>query len=154
MPGNAKKRKRTQLSPAAAPSRSRNCCSVASTAAFGMLLTSPISIRSASEGWRCNLRAGRSLRVRTVHPSGPLSTRTGIRQRNPILCGRDRATAIRGSKRLLKIGDDVVDMLDADAEADRLRPHAGMRLLLARHLPMRGRGGMTGERLGVAHIDQ
>ena len=63
---------------------------------------------------------------------------------------RDCATR----QRLIEIGDDVVDMLDADAEPDHFRPHAGLALLLGRHLPMRGRGRMAGERLGVAHIDQ
>jgi hypothetical protein len=60
----------------------------------------------------------------------------------------------RWSERLIEIGDDVVDVLDADAEPDHLRPHAGLGCSSRRHLPMRRRGRMAGERLGVAHIDQ
>ena len=37
---------------------------------------------------------------------------------------------------------------------DHLRLDAGLALLLGRHLPVRGRGRMAGQRLGVAHIDQ
>ena len=61
---------------------------------------------------------------------------------------------LRRRQRLIEVGDDVVDVLDADAEPDHFRPHAGLALLLGRHLPMRGRGRVAGERLGVAHIDQ
>jgi hypothetical protein len=61
---------------------------------------------------------------------------------------------LRHSQRLLEIGDNIVDMLYADGQPDHLRSHAGLFLLLRRHLPMRRRGRVTGERLGVTHIDQ
>ena len=39
-------------------------------------------------------------------------------------------------------------------EPDQVRRHAGLGLLLRRHLPVRRRCRMAGERLGVAEIDQ
>jgi hypothetical protein len=39
---------------------------------------------------------------------------------------------------LVEIRDDVVDMLDADAQANHFRPHTRLGLLLARHLTMGG----------------
>ena len=50
-----------------------------------------------------------------------------------------------GGERLIEIGDDVIDVLDADAQPDGLRPDARLALLLGRHLPMGRRGGVTGE---------
>src|SRR5438477_8500989 len=44
-------------------------------------------------------------------------------------------------------------MLYADADADHLRRHARFGLLVRRHLPVRRGRGMTGERLGVAEVD-
>src|SRR5208283_1432852 len=40
---------------------------------------------------------------------------------------------------LIEVGQDVVDMFDADAQANHLRQNAGLALFLGRHLPMRGR---------------
>ena len=45
-------------------------------------------------------------------------------------------------------------MLDADGQADGFRRHAGLALFGFRHLAMGGGGGMAGQRLGVADIDQ
>jgi hypothetical protein len=76
---------------------------------------------------------------------------------NPSLLGRDerrRATRVARGQRLIEIGENVVDVLDADREADHLRPHAGFLLLRGRHLTVRGRCRVAGERLGVAHVDQ
>ncbi len=61
---------------------------------------------------------------------------------------------LRRSERLIEIRDDVVDVLDADAQPDRLRPHARHGLLLRRHLAMGGGGRMAGERLRVADVDE
>src|SRR5450631_3393786 len=107
-----------------------------------MLLTSPISIHSPPAGCRraCSRCAAVPLPATMPQPPGPLSTRTGMRA--PNLFGRDRAPAIacgRG-QRLIEVRDDVVDMLDADAEPDHLGPHPGLALLLRRHLPMGGGG--------------
>src|SRR5690242_5120487 len=57
-------------------------------------------------------------------------------------------------QRLTEISQDVVDMFDADAEADHFRRHAGAALLLGRKLAMGGGGGVRGERLRIAEIDQ
>src|SRR5262249_45944788 len=60
----------------------------------------------------------------------------------------------RCKQRLREIGDDVVDVLDANAEPYHLRTYACLFLLLWRHLAMRGGRWMTGECLGVAEIDE
>ena len=54
---------------------------------------------------------------------------------------------------MIEIGDDVGVVLDADAEADRLRTHAGADLLVRGHLPMGGRSGMAAQRARVAWVD-
>ena len=59
-----------------------------------------------------------------------------------------------GGKRLVEVFDDIADMFDADAEPNHFRPDAGFGLLLCRHLPMRRRGGVAGERFGIADVDQ
>src|SRR5215470_3991861 len=64
------------------------------------------------------------------------------------------SSAAAGIQRLVDIVDDVVDMLDADAQPDHLRPDAGLTLLVRRHLPVRRRSRMAGERLGVAHVHE
>src|SRR5580704_13240873 len=122
----------------------RNCRSVAPQAASGMLLTSPM-VRQ--------LRPRRS----TAGPGRKVSRRSGMALSVSELLGRDQRTSaprLGGGERLIEIRDDVVDMLDADGEPDHFRPHAGFLLLLCRHLPVRGRGRMAGERFGIAHVDQ
>ncbi len=57
-----------------------------------------------------------------------------------------------GAQRPIQVLDDVLDMLDADAEADRFGANTGAFQLLRSHLPVRGRGGMAAERSGVADI--
>src|SRR5690242_9112105 len=124
---------------------STNWRSVASSAASGMLLTSPISMQ---------LRLRNSTAAASA---GFVSRRSGISLCAPDLFGGDerrRAVRLHGGERLIEIGQNVVDVLDADADADRLRPDARLLLLFGRHLPVRGRGRMARKRLGVAHIDQ
>src|SRR5438046_2460776 len=58
--------------------------------------------------------------------------------------------SICGMERLIEVGDDVVNVLDSDAQPDRLGPHAGLFLLFGRHLPVRGRCGVAGARSGAA----
>src|SRR6185436_15841213 len=64
------------------------------------------------------------------------------------------SAAAGGVERLVEIGDDVVRVLDADAEPDGLGPDAGLDLVGRRHLAMRRRGRMAGERLRVTEIDE
>ena len=45
-------------------------------------------------------------------------------------------------------------MLDADADADHLRPNARIRLLFGRHLAVRSGRRVTGERFGVADVHE
>ena len=44
-------------------------------------------------------------------------------------------------------------MFDAYAQADHFRGYADFRLLFRRELAVRGGRGMTGQRLGVSHVD-
>ena len=62
--------------------------------------------------------------------------------------------AVGGFDRLVEIGDDVADVLDAHREPHHFRRHAGGGLLLRRQLLVRGRGGVDHQRLGVADVRQ
>src|SRR5271156_4914295 len=123
-----------------------------------MLLTMPISIVPSSRVGKAGTQRTPSSRLK-LRPDAPCSSTTGIAVTPSFYgpsfgrnCGPLRAPCL--SERLIKISNDVVDMLDADAEPDGLRPHARRDLLLRRHLAMGRRGRMAGERLGVADIDQ
>jgi acyl-CoA synthetase (AMP-forming)/AMP-acid ligase II len=61
-------------------------------------------------------------------------------------------SAWRRRQRLVEIGDDVVDVLDADRQAHIARRHAGLQLLLGRQLRMRRAGRMDGEAARVADV--
>jgi hypothetical protein len=70
-----------------------------------------------------------------------------------ILSRRNRGRPSRGgAQRPIQVLDDVLDMLDADAEADRFGSNTGAFQLLRSHLPVRGGGRMAAERSGVADI--
>src|SRR3989442_5012807 len=131
---------------AAAPSRATNWRTVAWTAGSGMLLMRPIVMQFGSDSWN-------SIGEFSGRPSAPAnrpgldsrSKQIGIRvspRDQPRLIGRQHSVV--GSRRvegLIEVADDVVAVLDADAEADHLGPHPGLALLLGRHLSMGGRGG-------------
>ena len=55
---------------------------------------------------------------------------------------------------LIEVGDNVVDVLDPDAQSDHLGTNASGFELICGHLPVRRRSRMAGQRLGVANIDQ
>src|SRR5258708_32153311 len=141
MPGSEKRRSRTVTFSAAGCSSAATCRSVASSAASGMLLRRPTSMVPGDGG-----RQG----------FDPLSIRTGmISPRKPIrirlFCRDHPADArMRRIERLIEAGDDVVDMLDADAKPDHIGPSARLALLLGRHLPIRRGGGLAGTRLSAA----
>ena len=61
---------------------------------------------------------------------------------------------LRRSERLIEVGDDVVDVFDADAEPNHLWSHPGLALFFNRHLPMGSRGRMAGQRFSVTQIDE
>src|SRR5262249_28501937 len=67
--------------------------------------------------------------------------------------GHHGSLARRG-QRLVEVVDDVVDVLDADAQPDHLGLDAGLELLVRRPLPMGGGSRVAGERFRVAHVDQ
>ena len=59
-----------------------------------------------------------------------------------------------GGEGLIEVGEDIVDVLDADAEPDHAGGDAGATLFLCRHLAMSGGSRMAGQRFGVAKIDE
>src|SRR2546425_7324708 len=144
---------------AAAPSRATNWRSVDWRAGSGMLLMRPIVMQFGSGSWN-------SIGEFSGRPSAPAnrpgldsrSKQTGIRvppRDQPRLIGRQHSVV--GSRRvegLIEVGDDVVAVLDADAEADHLGPHPGLALLLGRHLSMGGRGGGARGGFCGAHVDE
>ena len=69
----------------------------------------------------------------------------GDRRRDSICHGTIRSAGDRSGERLVEVRKNVIDVLDADAEAQRLRTDAREPLLLRRHLPVRGRGRVAGE---------
>src|SRR5438105_3970513 len=105
-----------------------------------MLLSRPIARRCSRKA----LPGDEALSIRTGMPAAPNLFRS--QHLAPARFG--------GIECLVEIADNVVDVLDADAEPDHFRPYAGLRLLLRRHLPVRGGGGMAGQRLRVAHVDE
>uniref|UniRef100_A0A0N4ZJU5 NAD-specific glutamate dehydrogenase n=1 Tax=Parastrongyloides trichosuri TaxID=131310 RepID=A0A0N4ZJU5_PARTI len=69
--------------------------------------------------------------------------------------GRDVIhAALDGGQRLLQIGDQVVDVLDADGQAHRVLGHARLLQFVRRQLAVGGRGRVADQRLGVADVDQ
>jgi hypothetical protein len=73
-----------------------------------------------SRRWKCGKTAGRNP---YRHESSPGLFR---RQHGPPAGGRIQC--------LVEVRDDVVDVLDADAQANHFRPHTRLGLLLGRHL--------------------
>src|ERR1700722_7942208 len=137
--------------PEAVSSRRLNCRSVAFSALSGMLLTSPIvtSAPSARANASC---AGASAGLAI---GGCLSNSSVMAGLANLFGGLDPPRACAGrSQRLVDIFDDVGDVLDADRKPDGFRQHAGHALLLGRHLAVRGRCRVAGERFGVADIDE
>src|ERR1700722_18531445 len=63
-------------------------------------------------------------------------------------------SAHRQLERLIQVGEDVIDVLDAHAQAYTAGSHSRGRLLLCGHLPMRRRCRMAGERFRVAQIHE
>ena len=59
-----------------------------------------------------------------------------------------------GGDGLRKVGDDVVDVLQAHGHADKVRRDASCGLVGLGQLLVRGRGGVDHQRLGVADVGQ
>jgi hypothetical protein len=64
-----------------------------------------------------------------------------------------RLTDLRLIQGLRQIFEDVVDVLDADAQANHLRGDADAGLFFGGELAVGGGGGVAGEGFGVAHVD-
>src|SRR5271167_2240836 len=125
-------------SSAASSSSPTNWRSVADQAASGMLLTRPILSRLPRSRIEPR-RSRRSRRLVTAASAEGASIVTGT-----ALLGRDRTRGRnRGAQRLLEVFDDVVDMLDPDAQPNRLGADTREPLFVGGHLAMGRRGGMT-----------
>ena len=59
-----------------------------------------------------------------------------------------------GMEGLIEVGEDIVDVLDADGEADEFRRDATGGLLGVCELGVSGAGGVDGKALGVADIGE
>jgi hypothetical protein len=70
----------------------------------------------------------------------------------PRASGGDRSA--RPRERLVEVGEQIVDVLDPDRQAHRVRGHAGGRELLLRELRVGGRGVVDRQRLRVADVRQ
>src|ERR1700761_2315008 len=101
-----------------------------------------------------SLTAGRSGARSAWHSTAPSTPRFVTLSRS--CCTRGSVdVADRGfGQSLVDVVDDVVDVLDADGQADRLRPDAGLHQLLVGQLAVGGGGRMDGEGFGVAQIEQ
>ena len=58
------------------------------------------------------------------------------------------------SQRLINVGKNIVDVFDADTQANHLRFYSGPELFFLGELPVRGRGRVAGQRLGITDIHQ
>ena len=58
------------------------------------------------------------------------------------------------AKRLVKVGNDIIAVFNANAEANHFWPYACLALFFGGHLPMCRGSGVACQRLGVANIDQ
>ena len=104
-------------------------------------------------------RRRRSRRRPRPGPGSPPPSRTSgsLGGEQPDLPGRDEADgqrAVTRGERLVEVGDQVVDVLDADREPDQSSGHAGGHELVGGQLGV-GRGGVVDrQRLGVADVGQ
>src|SRR5262245_42221537 len=117
---------------AAAPSRATNCRSVAWRAASGMLLMRPIVMQFASDSWNSTgaFPPGLSAPANRLSLDGSRSKHIGIRGppwKTGGLLGSVLVAVIgsRGRERLFEVSDNVVYVLDPDAEPNRLWRYSG-----------------------------
>src|SRR5450432_2315648 len=125
----------TGTSPEAASRSSKNWTSVSSRAESGMLLTS--AILRHSDGLASCSRAPRTDRFFfSAQRAGtrPPDIISGIASLPSYGPSNSCASHDRDAQRLLEIGEDVVDVLDANAEANHFRRYADFRLFLWRQL--------------------
>src|SRR5688500_16131748 len=94
-----------------------------------------------------------------VHPLGGVKLCFTESTAEPMCPGRHSRAAVacfgvrsamenslaRCRQRLIEIGEEVLDVLDAYRQANGLRSHADVALLIRRELAVRGGGGMAGE---------
>ncbi len=58
------------------------------------------------------------------------------------------------SERLVEVPENIFNILDADAETNKVGSHAGAELLIGRELAVRRARGMDGQAFGIAHVSQ
>src|SRR5487761_2119934 len=126
--------------------RSANWRSLAAMAASGILLTRPMRSdrRGPCQSGAVNLRG---LATGLVSRRTVMGLDAGLRV-------KQRAHTQRRLQSLVKIRQNVGNMLYAHAEANGFGQNPGLDLFGGRHLAMGGGGGMAGQRFGIANIDE
>src|SRR5271170_3471834 len=132
------------MSPAAESRSSKNCTSVSSSAASGMLLTSAI-LRHC--GCVPRLSADRMEREEFFRDKSFGTRPPSITIDIPYLPNRTqwspRTLVLRLVECLSQVGNDIVDVFDAHAQANHFRRHTRFQLFFRRQLTMRGGRGMA-----------
>ena len=100
---------------------------------------------------RCRPRRGGAARAWV---SGPAARPAVTRRRRRARPRRARSAAGRGRQRLVEVGDEVVDVLEADRQPDEVVGHAGPILVLGAQLRVGRPGRVDDQRLGVADVGQ
>src|SRR5882724_9296274 len=102
------------------------------------------------------VRPGRASRRLPTRPSascrsdpGPKLSETTPESHPAMISGSNS-----DAERLIQIDQDVIDVLDAHAQANTAGTDPGGQLFLRRHLAVRRRCGMARQGFGVAQIDQ
>jgi hypothetical protein len=91
--------------------------------------------------------------LRVAPTPAPLATPARVHSTTYHALKRRRAASDRGEC-LVQIFQQIVDVLDADRQADHAFRYAGLGQLLRVELAVRGRSRMAGERLGVADVHE
>src|SRR5215469_4798790 len=118
-----------------------------------MLLTSPISIierLSLTVSAETTLEERASVQWRGTRLPSNIN---GMKSPLPPFCDPGTRDSSRFFQRLSQVVDDVVDVLDAHAEAKHLGSNTGFQLFVGRQLTVSRRCRMTCQRLRIAHID-
>src|ERR1019366_8640882 len=134
---------------------SKNCNSVSSRAGSGMLLMSARLSPSVCDSWRpidsTRRRPFRSPQLGGTRPPSMINGMTF--PHNPSASSSPDFSCSGLVQSLGQIRNNVVDVLDAYAQANHLRSYANFFLLFGRELPVCSRRRMTRQRLRISHVD-
>src|SRR5579862_1483460 len=139
------------MSPDAMSRSSKNCSSVSSRAASGMLLMRARLIQSRTARDPADVvESGSRVSAQRVGTRPP-SMISGISCLRPNVPSESSLSC--SLQRLAKIFENVVDVFDAYAEPNHLRRDSCFLLFFGRQLPVSCRRRMACQRLRIAHID-